>query len=124
LNKGSKGILHGSMSYIMQDQAGQILPTHSISAGLDYPGVGPEHSFLKDSGRAEYSSITDDEALEAVQLLCKLEGILPALESAHALAHLKVLAPQLGSGGVIIANLSGRGDKDVHTIRAAVKNEG
>jgi tryptophan synthase beta chain len=121
LAAGSKGILHGSMSYIMQDKAGQILPTHSISAGLDYPGIGPEHSFLRDSGRAEYSSATDEEALEAVQLLCKLEGILPALESAHALAHLKVLAPQLGKEGVIIANLSGRGDKDVNTIRTALQ---
>jgi tryptophan synthase beta chain len=124
LNKGSKGILHGSMSYIMQDEAGQILPTHSISAGLDYPGVGPEHSFLKDSGRAEYSSVTDAEALEAVQLLCRLEGILPALESSHALAYLKVLAPQLGTDGVIIANLSGRGDKDVNTIRTALGADG
>jgi tryptophan synthase beta chain len=123
LAQGSKGVLHGSLSYIMQDKAGQILPTHSISAGLDYPGVGPEHSFLKDSGRAEYSSVTDEEALEAVQLLCKLEGILPALESSHALAHLKVLAPQLGKDGVIIANLSGRGDKDVHTIRAALARD-
>jgi tryptophan synthase beta chain len=120
LNRGRKGVLHGSLSYIMPDKAGQILPTHSISAGLDYPGVGPEHSFLKDSGRAEYSSVTDEEALEAVKLLCKLEGILPALESAHALAHLKVLAPQLSRDAVIIANLSGRGDKDVNTIRQAL----
>jgi len=120
LAKGSKGILHGSMSYVMQDKAGQILPTHSISAGLDYPGVGPEHSYLKDIGRAEYSSVTDEEALEAVELLCKLEGILPALESAHALAHLKILAPELGKSSVIIANLSGRGDKDVNTIRASL----
>jgi tryptophan synthase beta chain len=119
LAAGSKGILHGSMSYIMQNSAGQISPTHSISAGLDYPGIGPEHSFLRDSKRAEYSSATDDEALEAVELLCKLEGILPALESAHALAYLKTLAPQIGKDGVIIANLSGRGDKDVNTIRAA-----
>lgn len=123
LNRGSKGILHGSMSYVMQDQSGQILPTHSISAGLDYPGIGPEHSFLHDSGRAQYPSATDNDAIEAVQLLCRLEGILPALESAHALAHLKVLAPELGKEGVIIVNLSGRGDKDVHTIRTAVEKK-
>jgi len=123
LAAGSKGILHGSMSYIMQDKAGQILPTHSISAGLDYPGIGPEHSFLRDSGRAEYASATDNDALEAVELLCKYEGILPALESSHALAHLKVLAPQLGKDQVIIVNLSGRGDKDVNTIRTALKKD-
>lgn len=121
LNRGSKGVLHGSMSYVLQDKAGQIQPTHSISAGLDYPGIGPEHSFLHDSGRAEYPSATDAEAIEAVQLLCRLEGILPALESAHALAHLKVLAPELGKDGVIIVNLSGRGDKDVNTIRTALE---
>ena len=123
LNKGSKGVLHGSLSYIMQDGAGQIQPTHSISAGLDYPGVGPEHAHLKDSGRASYVAVTDDEALEAVELLCKLEGILPALESSHALAHLRVLAPQLGKDAIIIANLSGRGDKDVNTIRAALSEK-
>lgn len=121
LNRGSKGVLHGSMSYVLQDKAGQIQPTHSISAGLDYPGIGPEHSFLHDSGRAEYPSATDAEAIEAVQLLCRLEGILPALESAHALAHLKVLAPELGKDGAIIVNLSGRGDKDVNTIRTALE---
>ena len=123
LNRGSKGVLHGSLSYIMQDGAGQIQPTHSISAGLDYPGVGPEHAHLKDSGRATYAAVTDDEALEAVELLCKLEGILPALESSHALAHLRVLAPQLGKDAVIIANLSGRGDKDVNTICAALSEK-
>jgi tryptophan synthase beta chain len=104
----------------MQDQRGQILPTHSISAGLDYPGVGPEHSHLKDIGRAEYVSATDQEALEALQLLCKLEGILPALESSHALAYAAKLAPQLGKDGVMIVNLSGRGDKDVHTVQEAI----
>lgn len=120
LNRGSKGVLHGSLSYVMQDAHGQILPTHSISAGLDYPGVGPEHSHLKDTGRAEYVAVTDVQALQALQLLCRLEGILPALESSHALAYLETLAPQLGSDKVIIANLSGRGDKDVHTVQAAL----
>ncbi len=120
LNRGSKGVLHGSLSYVMQDERGQILPTHSISAGLDYPGVGPEHSYLKDIGRAEYVAVTDKQALEALRLLCKLEGILPALESSHALAHLSTLAPELGKDGVIIVNLSGRGDKDVHTVQEAI----
>ena len=120
LNKGTKGVLHGSLSYIMQDKAGQILETHSISAGLDYPGVGPEHAWLKDSGRASYVGVTDKQALEALQLLCKLEGILPALESSHALAHLPSLAKELGPDKIIIVNLSGRGDKDVHTVQAAL----
>jgi tryptophan synthase beta chain len=120
LNKGSKGVLHGSLSYVMQDERGQILPTHSISAGLDYPGVGPEHSHLKEIGRAEYVAVTDAQALEALQLLCRLEGILPALESSHALAYLPTLARELGPGKTIIANLSGRGDKDVHTVREAI----
>jgi len=115
--------LHGSLSYVMQDERGQILPTHSISAGLDYPGVGPEHAHLKDIGRAEYVSATDQKALEALQLLCKLEGILPALESSHALAYAATLAPQLGKDGVMIVNLSGRGDKDVHTVQSAMSNE-
>ncbi|MEO6908628.1 MAG: pyridoxal-phosphate dependent enzyme, partial [Abditibacteriaceae bacterium] len=123
LNRGSKGVLHGSLSYVMQDKRGQILPTHSISAGLDYPGVGPEHAYLKDIGRAEYVAITDKEALEALLLLCKLEGILPALESSHALAYLTTLAPELGKDGVVIVNLSGRGDKDVHTVQEAIGNE-
>jgi tryptophan synthase beta chain len=121
LNRGTKGVLHGSLSYIMQDAAGQIMPTHSISAGLDYPGVGPEHAHLKDTGRAEYVAVTDSQALEALQLLCKLEGILPALESSHALAHLPQLTKELGQGGVIIVNLSGRGDKDVHTVQQALE---
>lgn len=120
LSRGSKGVLHGSLSYIMQDKAGQILPTHSISAGLDYPGVGPEHAFFKESGRAEYVAVTDLQALEALQLLCRLEGILPALESSHALAYLPQLAKELGPDKIIIANLSGRGDKDVHTVQAAL----
>ncbi len=120
LNKGSKGVLHGSLSYIMQDKAGQISATHSISAGLDYPGVGPEHAHLKDTGRAEYVAVTDSEALEAFQLLCKLEGIIPALESSHALAYLPQLTRELGKDGVIVVNLSGRGDKDVNTVQAAL----
>jgi tryptophan synthase beta chain len=123
LNRGSKGILHGSMSYIMQDDAGQILPTHSISAGLDYPGVGPEHAHLKDIGRAEYVAVTDEQALDALQRLCKLEGILPALESSHALAHLPQLTKELGPDGVVVVNLSGRGDKDVHTVQKALGTE-
>ncbi len=121
LNRGSRGVLHGSLSMIMQDKAGQILPTHSISAGLDYPGVGPEHAHLKESGRAEYVAVTDAQALEALELLCKLEGILPALESSHALAHLPTLAKEIGAGGAIVVNLSGRGDKDVHTVQAALE---
>ncbi|HEX8834418.1 MAG TPA: tryptophan synthase subunit beta [Abditibacteriaceae bacterium] len=121
LNKGSIGVLHGSLSYIMQDKAGQIMPTHSISAGLDYPGVGPEHAHLKDIGRAQYTAVTDVQALEALQLLCKLEGILPALESSHALAYLPELAKELGRDGIIVANLSGRGDKDVHTVQSALE---
>ncbi|PQV64674.1 tryptophan synthase beta chain [Abditibacterium utsteinense] len=120
LNRGSKGVLHGSLSYIMQDKWGQITETHSISAGLDYPGVGPEHAQMKDSGRAQYVAATDKDALEAVQLLCEIEGILPALETAHALAHLKEIAPQMSKDQTIIVNLSGRGDKDINTIRATL----
>ena len=120
LNRGSKGVLHGSLSYIMQDKWGQITETHSISAGLDYPGVGPEHAHLKDSGRAKYVGATDKDALEAVKLLCELEGILPALETAHALAYLKELAPSLSPDDSIIVNLSGRGDKDINTIMGAI----
>jgi tryptophan synthase beta chain len=123
LNKGSRGVLHGSLSYIMQDKHGQILPTHSISAGLDYPGVGPEHAHLKDTGRAEYVAVTDTEALEALQLLCRLEGILPALESSHALAYLPYIAPKLSPDEAIIVNLSGRGDKDVHTVQTALNQK-
>ncbi|RYG64934.1 tryptophan synthase subunit beta [bacterium] len=120
LSRGSKGVLHGSLSYIMQDQWGQITEAHSISAGLDYPGVGPEHSFLKESGRAQYVGATDADALEALQLLCSIEGILPALESSHALAHLKELAPKMSKDQTIIVNLSGRGDKDINTVRTAL----
>jgi tryptophan synthase beta chain len=123
LSAGSPGVLHGAYSYLLQDSGGQVVPTHSISAGLDYPGVGPEHSYLKDTGRARYVSITDVEALEAFHLLCRTEGILPALESSHALAYLKTLAPALGRDKIIVVNLSGRGDKDVHIVAKAMGEE-
>ncbi len=116
LEAGRPGVLHGSYSYLLQDKNGQVLPTHSISAGLDYPGVGPEHSSLKDSRRAEYVAINDKEALEAFHLLSKLEGIIPALESSHAIAYLKKLAPKLDRSQVVIVNLSGRGDKDMEIL--------
>ena len=113
---GKPGVLHGNRTYLMQDENGQIQETHSISAGLDYPGVGPEHAWLKDSGRAEYVSITDDEALKAFHDLCHLEGIIPALESAHALAHAAKIAPKMGKDKLLLVNLSGRGDKDMNTV--------
>ncbi len=113
---GSVGVLHGAMTYILQDPHGQITPTHSISAGLDYPGVGPEHSLLKHLRRAEYVAVTDAEALEACSLLTQTEGIIPALESAHAVAYAAKLAPALPQDQVVVVNLSGRGDKDVQTI--------
>ncbi|MBN3881312.1 MULTISPECIES: tryptophan synthase subunit beta [unclassified Nostoc] len=116
LTKGSIGVLHGAMSYLLQDEDGQIIEAHSISAGLDYPGVGPEHSYLKDTGRAEYYSVTDAEALAAFQRLSKLEGIIPALETAHAIAYLETLCPQLTGSPRIVINCSGRGDKDVQTV--------
>ena len=116
LVKGEIGILHGTKTYIIQDEDGQIIETHSISAGLDYPGVGPEHSYLKDIERAEYVAATDDEALKALALTSKLEGIIPALEPAHALAHLENLAPKLNSTDIVVIGLSGRGDKDIDTI--------
>ena len=116
LVKGEVGVLHGSKSYLLQDADGQILPTHSISAGLDYPGVGPEHSYLKQTGRAQYVAVTDDEAMEGFDLLTRLEGILPALESSHALGYLKKLAKQLDKRAVVVVNLSGRGDKDMGTV--------
>ena len=116
LNAGSVGILHGTMSYILQSEWGNILETHSLAAGLDYPGVGPEHAFLKESRRAEYVTVTDEEALDAFQLLSRTEGILPALESAHALAHVKKIAPSLEKNQILIVNLSGRGDKDVESV--------
>jgi len=118
LSAGRVGVLHGNRTYLMEDADGQIIETHSISAGLDYPGVGPEHAWLKDSGRAQYVAITDDEALAAFHTLTRIEGIMPALESSHAIAYAKKLAPQLGKGKCMVVNLSGRGDKDVHTIAA------
>ena len=113
---GKPGVLHGNRTYLIQDENGQIIETHSISAGLDYPGVGPEHAWLKDSGRAEYVSITDDEALNAFHTLTRMEGIMPALESAHAVAHAMKLAPTLTGDKVLLVNLSGRGDKDMNTV--------
>ena len=117
LTSNSKvGVLHGNRVYLMQDDNGQIIETHSISAGLDYPGVGPEHCWLKDTGRAEYVAITDDEALKAFHDLCRFEGIIPALESSHALAHAAKIAPSMGKDKVLLVNLSGRGDKDINTV--------
>jgi tryptophan synthase beta chain len=116
LSAGEVGVLHGSMSYLLYDDDGQIFPAHSISAGLDYPGVGPEHAWYKDSGRAEYVSVTDAEALDAFQYLSRMEGIIPALESAHAIAHARKLAPALGRDRLLVINLSGRGDKDAPQV--------
>ena len=117
---GDVGVLHGSMSYLLQDADGQVIEAHSISAGLDYPGVGPEHSYLKDTGRASYVSVTDAEALEGFQLLCHAEGIIPALEPAHAIYHVSRLAPTLSRDQVILLGLSGRGDKDMETVAGAL----
>ena len=116
LTAGRPGVLHGNRTYLLQDKNGQILETHSVSAGLDYPGVGPEHAWLKDNGRAQYVSITDDEALTAFGECCRIEGIIPALESAHALAYATKIAPGLPAGTVLLVNLSGRGDKDMNTV--------
>jgi tryptophan synthase beta chain len=118
LAAGRPGVLHGNRTYVLCDDNGQITETHSISAGLDYPGVGPEHAFLKDAGRAEYVGVTDDEAMEAFHLLARTEGILAALESSHAVAQAIKLARELPKDGILLCNLSGRGDKDVHTIAA------
>ncbi|MCE5315452.1 MAG: tryptophan synthase subunit beta [Armatimonadota bacterium] len=123
LGLGSPGVLHGSMSYLLQSDDGQIQLTHSISAGLDYPGVGPEHSYFKDTGRAKYFSVTDSEALDAFQLLSQIEGIIPALESSHAVAYIKKMAPTLGKNETVVICLSGRGDKDVHTVAKALGEE-
>lgn len=117
LTLGSPGVLHGNRTYLLQDENGQIIETHSVSAGLDYPGVGPEHAWLKDSGRATYECITDDEALEAFNTCCRIEGIIPALESSHALAYAAKLAATLPKDKIVLANLSGRGDKDMHTVQ-------
>ncbi|MGH8712542.1 MAG: tryptophan synthase subunit beta, partial [Casimicrobiaceae bacterium] len=116
LTAGRPGILHGNRTYLLQDADGQIAATHSVSAGLDYPGVGPEHAWLKDSGRAEYVSVTDAEALAAFHDCCRVEGIIPALESCHALAHAARLAPALPRDNILLINLSGRGDKDMNTV--------
>ena len=113
---GKPGVLHGNRTYLMEDENGQIIETHSVSAGLDYPGVGPEHAWLKDSGRANYVSITDDEALVAFHALTRTEGIIPALETSHALAYAAKLAPAMRKDQTIVINLSGRGDKDMHTV--------
>jgi tryptophan synthase beta chain len=113
---GKPGVLHGNRTYLMEDENGQIIETHSVSAGLDYPGVGPEHAWLKDSGRANYVSITDGEALTAFHALTRTEGIIPALETSHALAYAAKLAPTMRKDQTIVINLSGRGDKDMHTV--------
>ena len=115
---GRPGVLHGNRTYLLEDEDGQIVETHSISAGLDYPGVGPEHAWLKDTGRACYVSVTDEEALEAFHRLTRTEGILPALESSHAVAYAIQLARQMDKDQTILVNLSGRGDKDIHTVAA------
>jgi len=120
LVKGEEGVLHGSWSYILQDDDGQIIETHSISAGLDYPGVGPELSWMKDSGRATFAAITDEEALEGFKLLCRTEGIIPALESSHAIAYAARHTKHLGPNATVIVNVSGRGDKDMHTVAEAL----
>ena len=120
LERGRPGVLHGAKSYLLQDEHGQVQEAHSISAGLDYPGVGPEHSFYKDSGRAEYVSATDAEALDAFRLLCETEGIIPALEPSHAIAHVARMAPALGKDVLILVGLSGRGDKDLGTVTSAL----
>jgi tryptophan synthase beta chain len=113
---GRPGVLHGNRTYLLQDANGQITETHSVSAGLDYPGVGPEHAWLKDSGRAQYVAVTDADALSAFQELCRSEGIIPALESAHAVAHAMKMAAGMPKDAVLLVNLSGRGDKDMHTV--------
>jgi len=121
---GSKGVLHGASSYLLQDKDGQVRPTHSVSAGLDYPGVGPEHSYLKQIGRAEYVAATDEEALDAFQWLARTEGLIPALEPAHAVAHARKLVPTLDRDAIVVINLSGRGDKDVETASKLLPDAG
>ncbi len=123
IGAGKRGVLHGSYMYLLYDHDGQITPAHSVSAGLDYPGVGPEHSYFADAGLAEYASVTDEEALEAFKLLARLEGIIPALESAHAVAHLLKLAPELAKDQIVVLNLSGRGDKDVTEVMRLLGGE-
>ncbi|RVA53390.1 pyridoxal-phosphate dependent enzyme, partial [Mesorhizobium sp. M7A.F.Ca.US.001.01.1.1] len=123
MNAGAPGVLHGNRTYLLQNSDGQIMDGHSISAGLDYPGVGPEHSWLRDSGRVEYVPILDDEALEAFKLTTRVEGIIPALESAHAIAHAVKIVPAMDKDQIVIVNLSGRGDKDVHTVASMLGME-
>jgi tryptophan synthase beta chain len=120
LTAGSVGVLHGNRTYLLQDEMGQIRETHSIAAGLDYPGVGPEHAWLKDTGRASYVTATDAEALDALKALSETEGIIPALESAHAIAHAMRLAPTMARDSIMIVNLSGRGDKDMQSVATAL----
>jgi tryptophan synthase beta chain len=117
MNSGDVGVLQGTKSYILQDENGQIARTHSVSAGLDYASIGPEHAFLHDAGRVEYVTASDDDAVTAFKLLSETEGIMPALESAHAIAHVAKIAPGMSRDQVIIVNLSGRGDKDVHSVQ-------
>jgi tryptophan synthase beta chain len=124
IGAGRKGVLHGSKMYLLYNDDGQILPTHSVSAGLDYPGVGPEHSYYAEEGIAEYVGISDEEALEGFQLLCRLEGIIPALESAHAIAYAAKLAPEMEPEQVMVINLSGRGDKDVAEVMRLMEARG
>ena len=116
LSRGRPGVLHGNNTYLLQDDEGQIQEAHSISAGLDYPGIGPEHAWLHETGRVEYVAATDDEALAAFQLCTRTEGIIPALEPAHALAHVQKIAPALGPDAIVLMNLCGRGDKDIFTV--------
>ena len=117
---GRPGVLHGARSYLLQDEHGQVIETHSISAGLDYPGVGPEHSFYKETGRATYVGVTDSEALEGFKLLCRTEGIIPALEPAHAIFHAARLAAECSKDEIVLVGLSGRGDKDINTVAGAL----
>jgi tryptophan synthase beta chain len=124
LCKGRPGVLHGTRTYLMEDDNGQIMSTHSVSAGLDYPGVGPEHSWLKDIGRAEYVSATDEEALAAFRALTSIEGIMPALETSHAISHAMKMAKEMRPDQVLVVNLSGRGDKDIHTVASLDGLEG
>ena len=123
LTGGRPGVLHGNRTYLLQDDDGQIKEAHSISAGLDYPGIGPEHSWLKDMERVEYVSVTDDEALKAFSLCCEMEGIIPALEPAHALAHVAKIAPEMDKDQVLLLNMCGRGDKDIFTVAEALGTE-
>jgi tryptophan synthase beta chain len=121
LSQGKPGVLHGALSYVLQNEDGQTADVHSVSAGLDYPGVGPEHSYWKDNGRVAYTSITDAEALEAFQLFARTEGILPALETSHAIAQAAKLAPTLGKDKIVVINLSGRGDKDCQEVARLIE---